>query len=43
MNFTIKAVLFGFANAVAVLVLPDSPDAKPSISGLPAQKPIKLE
>jgi hypothetical protein len=43
MSFTTKAVLFGFADAVAVLVVPDSPDAPPSISGLPVQKPTKLE
>ena len=42
MRFTTRAVLFGLASAVAVLVVADSSDGQPSISGIAAQEPTEL-
>jgi hypothetical protein len=41
MSFTTKAVLFGFAS-VAALVVANSSDAQPGISGIPARGPTEL-
>jgi hypothetical protein len=43
MSIQPRTASFGFVSVVAALVVADSPDAQPSISGLPVQKSTKLE
>ena len=42
MSFTPRASLFGLVSVVAALVVADSSDGQPSISGIPAQGPTEL-